>query len=176
MRTWRVGVCNERGFTLVELAMVLLVLGILSAVTMPRVGGMLDRQNLRHSINVVRGTLRFAQARAALTKRIYRLTFDLEAQTLSTCYVTEDGCQVERGRVARPYAFPQSARVLDVVSPSGEKTQAGRAVTHLHPSGFAEPSMIHISGANTVTLQIEPLTGRLKVLDGYVDYTTTRSR
>ena len=170
MQTWKAGRRSNRGFTLVELAMVMLVLSIVAAVAMPRIGGMLDRQNMRRTINVVRGTVRYLQARAALTKRVYRLTFDLDRQTMSACYLTEDECTDERNRVLREYHFPDAAQVQDVINGLGEKTLDGKAATHFHPSGIADPSIIHLRGFGTerMTLRIEPLTGRLKVIDGYV--------
>jgi prepilin-type N-terminal cleavage/methylation domain-containing protein len=175
MRTWKAGGCNHRGFTLVELVVVMLVIGIIAAVAMPRVSGMLDRQNMRRTINVVRGTVRYLQARAALTKRTYRLTLDLDNQVMSACYLTEESCQKEHNRVLRDYEFPPTVQVLDLVNLAGEKIQEGEVSTHFYPSGNAEPSVIHLSGSGTerMTLMIEELTGRLKVLDGYVVPTTS---
>ena len=151
--------------------MVLLVLGIIAAVTVPRVGGVLDRRKMERSINTLRGMTRYLQSRAATTKRIYRLTFDLDKQVVSTCYLTAEGCQIDRNRITRDYHFPETIEVLDVVNAAGEKIQAGEAGTHFHPSGLVEPSLIHLQGVNAdrYTLVIEPLTGRVKVLDGYVD-------
>ncbi len=172
----RAGACNNHGFTMIELAMVLLVIGIVSAVVMPRMGGVLDRQRMRRSINVVRGTVRYAQARAALTKRIYRLTFDLDQQVMSVCRLSTktEGCD-EQSQELRQYRFPEAVRILDVVTVEGTKTHEGEAVTHFHPTGLAEPSTIHIAGSSKqqVTVMIEPLAGRVKVLDGYVDPETS---
>ncbi len=162
---------NQHGFTLVELAMVILVIGIVAAVTVPRVGGMLDRRKMERSINVLRGMTRYLQSRAATTKRIYRLTFDLDNQVVSACYLTAEGCQIDRNRVTSDYHFPNTVEVLDVVNAVGEKIQEGKAGTHFHPSGLVEPSLIHLQGLNDdrITLVIEPLTGRLKVINGYID-------
>jgi general secretion pathway protein H len=168
---WKAGACNERGFTLIELAMVLLVLGIVSAVAMPRVGGMLDRQRMRRTINVVRGTVRYVQARAALEKKVYRLTFDLDKQTMSACSLSAGECQPGPSRGLRVFTFPPAARLLDVVRPDGEKTVEGEAMTHFHPTGLAEPSTLHLTDITDerTTLMITPLGGRIKVLPGYVD-------
>jgi hypothetical protein len=138
---------------------------------MPRVGGMLDSRKMERSINVLRGMTRYLQSRAATTKRIYRLTFDLDKQVVSACYLTTEGCQSDRNRVTSDYHFPDTIEVLDVVNAAGEKIQEGEAGTHFHPSGLVEPSLIHLQGANAdrFTLTIEPLTGRLKVINGYVD-------
>lgn len=151
--------------------MVILVIGIVAAVTVPRVGGMLDRRKMERSINVLRGMTRYLQSRAATTKRIYRLTFDLDNQVVSACYLTAEGCQIDRNRVTSDYHFPNTVEVLDVVNAVGEKIQEGKAGTHFHPSGLVEPSLIHLQGLNDdrITLVIEPLTGRLKVINGYID-------
>lgn len=175
MRIWKAGGCNNAGFTLIELAMVMLVIGIIMVVAMPRVGGMLERQQMRRTINVLRGTVKQLQARAALTKRTYRLTVDLDRHVLSVCYLdTRDieGCRPEPTRELRDYVLPHPAvYILDVVTPEGEKIREGFARTHFYPTGFAEPSIIHL-GSDTEqrhTVMIEPLTGRIRVYDGYVE-------
>jgi prepilin-type N-terminal cleavage/methylation domain-containing protein len=176
MRISKAGVYHdERGFTLVELSMVILVLAIVMAMVMPRFTGTLERQHLRSTINGIYGTVRYLQAYAALTKRIYRLTFDLDRQVISVCYFDGDVCRLETSRELRAYALPPDVRVLDVVSPQGTKTREGDAVTHFFPAGFAEPSIIHLvtDSNQKATLMIEPLAGRVKVFDDYVEQKTS---
>ena len=174
MRTLKAGVCNKQGFTLVELAMVILVIAIVGALAVPRVAGVLERQQMRQTINVLRGMVRYLQAQAAFTKRVYRLTFDLNQQVLSVCYLTVEGCQREATRELRDYGLPAAVRILDVVSPQGEKTREGIAMTHFHPTGLAEPSTIHLEGDNKrwMTVIITPLAGGIRVVEGYVDLET----
>jgi prepilin-type N-terminal cleavage/methylation domain-containing protein len=171
MRTLKAGACNKQGFTLVELAMVILVIGMVGAFAVPRVVGVLERQQLRQTVNVVRGFVRYLQAHAAFTKRVYRLVFDLDRQVLSVCYLTADGCQREATRELRDYALPGAVRILDVVSPQGQKIREGVAATHFHPTGLAEPSTIHLEGDNKqwVTVIIVPLAGGVRVVEGYVE-------
>src|SRR5215470_11080832 len=162
---------DEHGFTMVELSMVLLVLGIVMAIMLPRFAGTLERQQLRSTINVMHGTVRYLQAYAALTKRVYRLTFDLDRQVMSVCYYQGETCTPEASRELREYVLPATVRVLDVVSPQGAKTRAGEAATHFHPTGLAEPSLIHLGTDSNqkATLVIEPFAGRVKVFDDYVE-------
>lgn len=172
MRTLKAGGWRaERGFTLVELAMVILVLGVVTATVMPRFAGTLERQQLRSTINVVRGTVRYLYAYAALTKRVYRLTFDLDRQVMSVCYLDGEVCRLEAGRELRAYAFPANVRVLDIVSPQGTKTREGEASTYFFPEGLVEASVIHLAteGNQRMTLMIEPLAGRVRVFDDYVE-------
>jgi prepilin-type N-terminal cleavage/methylation domain-containing protein len=174
MRILKAGVYNDTGFTLIELSMVMLVIGIVMAIAMPRVGGMLERQQMQRTINVLRGTVRYLQARAALTKYVYRLTIDLDQHVLFICYLDlrrSEDCYPEPTRELRPYVLPAAVRIVDVVTPQGEKIREGLAQTHFHPTGFAEPSIIHLESetAQHFTIMIEPLAGRIKVYDGYVE-------
>lgn len=172
MRILKAGVCrDERGFTLVELGMVILVLGIIMTMVLPRFAGTLERQQLRSTINVIHGTVRYLQAYAALTKRVYRLTFDLDRQVLSVCYYVGETCAQEVSRELRDYVLPATVHILDVVSPQGTKTRVGEVATHFHPTGLAEPSTIHLvtNSNKKATLVIEPLGGRVKVFDDYVE-------
>jgi type II secretory pathway pseudopilin PulG len=156
---------------MVELGMVILVLGIVMAIVLPRFAGTFERQQLRSTINVVHGTVRYLQAYAALTKRVYRLTFDLDRQVMSVCHYEGETCRPEASRELRDYALPANVRILDVVSPQGAKTRTGEAATHFHPTGLAEPSIIHLvtDSNQKATLVIEPFAGRVKVFDDYVE-------
>src|SRR5215510_9706114 len=149
MRILKAGVYHDDcGFTLVELSMVILVLAIVMATVMPRFAGTLERQHLRSTINGIYGTVR---------------------------YFDGDVCRLETSRELRAYALPADVRVLDVVSPQGTKTREGDAVTHFHPTGLAEPSIIHLGTYSNqkATLMIEPLAGRVKVFDDYVEQKTS---
>jgi general secretion pathway protein H len=173
MPTSRAGAYNNHGFTMIELAMVLLVIGIAGAVVMPRIGNVLDHQQMRRSINTLRGTVRLLQARAASTKHVYRLTFDLDRQMMTVCIVDVETaeCQAEQSRRLHDYTFPPAVRLLDVEDGQGTKTSEGQAITNFHPTGLAEPATIHLAGSaeQQMTLMIEPLAGNVKVLNGYVE-------
>lgn len=187
MPTLRAGARSERGlpptgsggFTLIELTMVILVIGIVGALILPRFGGLLDRQQMRRTVNVVHGMVRQLHAKAALTKRVYRLTFDLDAQQLTVCHLPgllptgseNDMCVAESSREMRGYAMPEAVQLLDVVSPEGKKVREGVAMLHFLPTGQAEPGVVHLQTPDEthVTLFIEALAGRVRVVYGYAE-------
>ncbi len=182
--------------------MVILVIGIVAAVMMPRIGGMLDRQALRKTTMAIRGMVRYASAKATLEKRVYRLTFDLEHQVISVCAFDrpqtreheeeslgvsivgppidasrrqlrpeEPVCREEFVTGLRAFEIPTTIRIMDVVSPRGEKTVEGEAATYFYRTGEADPSIIHLMTISDEkrTLWIEPFTGNLQEWEGYVE-------
>jgi len=160
--------------TMVELGMVILVLGIVMALTMPRFGGVFERYETRRTVNVVRGTVRYLHAQAAFKKRIFYLVFDLERQSMAVCSKAQEqdsACIREYGRELREYVFPAGVHILDIVDPLGQKISEGEAVTRFFPVGIADPSIIHLGtdSGRKITLTIEPLSGRVKDWDGYLD-------
>lgn len=175
MRISKAGVCrDERGLTMVELGMVILVLGIVMALTMPRFGGVFEHYETRRTINVIRGTVRYLHAQAAFKKRIYYLVFDFERQSMGVCSKEQEQdstCLREHSRALREYVFPSSVHILDIVDPRGHKISAGEAVTRFFPLGIADPSVIHLgtTSGRKITLTVEPLSGRVKDWDGYLE-------
>lgn len=170
MRILKAGAYNNAGFTLIELAMVILVIGIVGALAMPRFGGLLERQHMRRTINAIHGYARYLHAYAASDKCVYSLMFDLDQQILSMSSLNTPGCLGQARRLP-DYVLPSTIRMLDVVTPEQEKIGEGQVMTLFYPNGFAQPSTIHLGGIGVepVTLMIEPLTGRVQMFEGYVE-------
>jgi general secretion pathway protein H len=170
MRILKAGAYNNAGFTLVELSMVILVIGIVGALVMPRFGGLLERQQMRRTINAIRGYARYLQAYAAADKCVYLLMFDLDQQVLSSASLATASCPGQIRKLP-DYVVPLTIRILDVVTPEHEKIAEGQVTTLFFPNGFAQPSTIHLGGIGVepVTLIIEPLSGRVQVFEGYVE-------
>ncbi|NIS68431.1 MAG: prepilin-type N-terminal cleavage/methylation domain-containing protein, partial [Proteobacteria bacterium] len=67
----------DSGFTLLELTVVLLILGILLALSIPRLG-YLTGQNLSVTSRRISGTVRYLFHQSTLNRTIYRLNYDLK--------------------------------------------------------------------------------------------------
>jgi len=77
---------NNRGFTLIENLIILVILGVLTAITVPSIVGVYNRQQLNYSVNLVRGALQEAQREAM------RQGKQCSVEIKSTMLTSPDGC------------------------------------------------------------------------------------
>ena len=78
IRNPRSTIRNVRGFTLIELTVVMVILGVMLAMVIPRLGE-LGEANLRRSARHLTGMIRFLRDEAQAKKTVYRLRFDIQA-------------------------------------------------------------------------------------------------
>jgi general secretion pathway protein H len=167
---------GERGFTLIELALVLFVIGLVLAVMFPKLAGF-GRGDLKQASRHLIRTIQVLVDRAEATKRLYRLNYDLERQeywaTVLQPVTNEAGEFVPVNSVLlKKVALPDPIRFSDVVTLRQGKITEGEAYTQFYPSGLVERTLFHLTDEKqeeTVTLIVQPLTGRVKVLEGYVE-------
>jgi general secretion pathway protein H len=69
---------KESGFTLIELTIVVLLLGLFSALVVPRLPGV-GEDGLKSSARRIAGTVKYFFNEAALTGRPHRLEYNLDA-------------------------------------------------------------------------------------------------
>ncbi|MCJ7547141.1 MAG: prepilin-type cleavage/methylation domain-containing protein, partial [Deltaproteobacteria bacterium] len=68
----------------------------------------------------------------------------------------------------RPLHLPYGVRFKDLSTPRGVQTE-GVAYTEFFPTGWVEDTLIHLEGDSIVTVRLLPLTGEVKVYEGYVE-------
>lgn len=70
----------QRGFTITELLLVLTLIGVLSAVSMPALKGFTTTRRLKASAYTLRSLLRFARDMAVTDRTTYLVVFDLDRE------------------------------------------------------------------------------------------------
>ena len=159
------------GFTLIELVLVLFIVGLLLATVFPKLSG-LGQGDLKPASRHLIRTVQLIMDRATATKRLYRLHYDLENQQYWATVLQGNGefVPVDPTILTR-VTLPKPIEIEDVTTLRHGKVTQGEAYTQFYPTGMVEKTLLHLSRGDedTVTLIIQPLTGRVKVKEGYVE-------
>jgi general secretion pathway protein H len=163
--------CGPAGFTLVEIVVVVALISLFVVFSVPLFTS-IGTSNLGTSARRLGGTIKYLFNESALSGLEYRLIFDLDRGTYRAQVLESDGELVDAPDQGREAALKGAVRFKDLQVPGRGKFSAGQVTTRLHPSGWAEETIIHLDdGAGAMlTLRVMPLTGTTEVFDGYRDF------
>ena len=160
-----------KGFTLIELAVVIVVLGIMLGLIVPRLGE-LGEANLKRSARHLTGMIRFLRDDAQAKKAVYRLRFDVQnnrywAEVLSLS--SEQA--VEFKRLSSSMANEGSLSGMTTFHDVRAGSHPDDPYIQFTPDGWVERSFIHLRDGDgkEFTLLIRPLTGDTELREGVVE-------
>ena len=162
---------GTKGFTLIELALVIVVIGIMIALVIPTMGEMTGaamKQSTRH----LTGAIRFLRGEAEAKKTVYRLRFDIpgghywaEALTITT----ERTAEFKRvpSAISAEGSLSGNTTFKDVKAGS----HPDDPYIQFTPDGWIEKTFIHLrdGGGKDFTLIVRPLTGSTDLREGEVE-------
>ncbi len=162
---------KSEGLTLIELAVVIVVLGIMIALVIPRLGE-IGEANLKRSARHLTGMVRFLRDDAQAKKTVYRIKFDIQGGRYWAESLTVTSEKAEE------FKRLQSVMVNEG-SLSGQTTfKDVKTGSHpddpyilFTPDGWVEKSFIHLQDGDgkEFTLIVKPLTGDTELQEGYVE-------
>ncbi|BCR05984.1 hypothetical protein DESUT3_30530 [Desulfuromonas versatilis] len=161
---------SNRGFTLVELALVLLLIGLFAGLTVPLLTGV-GEDSLGSSARRIAGTVKYYYNEAALKQTPFRLVYDIDNGTFRVKQLERDGELVDAEGVGRLQRLKGDVRFKDLDIAGRGKRSSGEVVTEILPIGWMEGTVIHLAeGSRNLTLRINPFTGQTEVFDGYREF------
>ena len=160
---------NGKGFTLIELTLVIVIIGILFALTIPYFPGLFAKTNLRVATRNLRGTLLYARYLAIAEGVNHRVNYDLEREEYWISKSEKDSLNSRdiykelRTSLGRTRTLPRGVKIKNFTTPRGKFSQ-GRDYTTFNPDGSAELSSLHLQNkeGNIWTVIIFKTTGRVK--------------
>jgi prepilin-type N-terminal cleavage/methylation domain-containing protein len=171
IRNRKYEILNSMGFTLIELAVVIVILGVMVALIAPRLGE-LGEANLKRSARHLTGMIRFLHEESQAKKTDYRLMFDIQDGR----YWAEK--KVQTSEITREFKRSQSV-IAGEGSLSGRTTFRDiKVASHpdepymlFTPDGWVEHALIHLrdGGDRDFTLLVKPLTGNTELHEGYLE-------
>ena len=169
---------NKRaaGFTLLELMVVLIIIGTVLGVAIPRIDQALD-VDLKSAMRKFGGAVKFTFNEAVIRQSMLRLNVDMDTEEyfLSVLAVNnQTGEFVEMpSEFVNHEKLPDGVFFRDIQTPHNpDKTSVGQEFIVAYPTGYVESGVVHIGSRDgrMFTLQVKPLTGKVIILDGDIDF------
>jgi general secretion pathway protein H len=161
---------NSRGYTLIELSVVVLLIGMMLLIAAPRVRDTLLNDDLKASTRRLISSARELRNDAIREQTDYILHIDLGNP--SFWIYPADATAEKRAEIrARAFRFPEGVRITDVrQADEGGRTQ-GEAVIRFFRRGYVEPTVVHLAkDERTFTLVFNPFLPAMTVYEKYVDF------
>lgn len=162
--------CKARAYTLIELTVVVFLIGLMLALTVPRIQHSLLSDDLKAATRRMVGTVRTLRDKAIRDQKGYGLYLDLESNQF---WVEWSSMTVEQKADARQNAstLPGNIRILDVCRRDSGKQDIGDTVIHFTKKGYVEQAVIHLGTkeGRAYTIVLSPFLGTAKTYDTYVD-------
>ncbi len=148
---------RQKGFTLLELVVVLVVIALAMAVTYPSLSRGTAALHLRSVGRDVLNSLRYARERAITEQTVMRVTVSKEERKIT---LTDD-----YGEGARTLLLPDDVRIQSLVV-AGQEVQGGPLIVRFLPNGSASEAEILLQSATGGALRIiaDGITGGARVV------------
>ena len=116
---------NQAGFTLIELALVVLLLGMLASLGLPMLSG-LEPDRLNATARRLAGTVKYLYNEAAMTGEEHRLIFELEKDSYRTAQLSPTG-ELQTGTgLGKSYKLRDGVHFDSIYQPHrGEQREGG---------------------------------------------------
>ncbi len=156
----------EKGYTLIELVVVMVLISIMLAVSVPRFRSALVSDQLMYSSRRLVGMIQEVRGKAVREYSDYRLCFDLEKRRV---WYAREGDGEGEGEPPEMFQLPGGVVIRDVGSGDEVGQDAGATFVSVSRKGYASPAAIHLAEENgrTVTLFVSPFLARVRIAAGY---------
>jgi len=148
----RAGICNNRGFTLLELIVVLFILSLVMAIILPSFAGF-GESKLNSEAREIASLLRYMNDGAASKKETLSMKFDLDKNEISWKGPERD-------------TKKRFDDMTGVTTQSLGTVSKGALTFFFEPLGARENLSVHIGrGEKNMTITLNYLSGRVKIKD-----------
>ena len=160
---------NEKGYTLIEITVVLVLIGIMLGISLPRVRDILSSDRLNKTARMLIGMSRELRSDAVREQVDYELHVDLERRSFwkfSVDTTAEKRDEFKR----RAMMLPDGILIKDIqIYGEGKKTK-GEMVIRFFKKGYMQPAVVHLSFEDrNMTLLFNPFIASVKTYNDYVD-------
>jgi len=169
--SWLGGSWSARGFTLLEMAVVIFIMGLLISIAMPYLGGF-RRAALRSESRRLAGRASYLFDEASAQKVVLRLVFDLDQNgylvTRLDPYSPQPEFVADLTPGAKSVRLPPGLRIRDVTVEGMGTFTRGIVACQFYPEGYVDATLVHLmdDSGDIMTLAFTPLTGEVMIGQG----------
>jgi len=157
---------RTKGYTLLELILVILIISIVLGLSIPKLGGLIRNDELRASALRLMGLIKETRNKAMLEQRYYRLYFEL-----NTPLVWSEKLETVREQEHKKKSISRNVIVKGIWSSTKGKQSEGEAWITFSPMGYCEGAFIYLSDEKSrpFTIQINPFGTHIDLLEGEIE-------
>jgi general secretion pathway protein H len=164
------GTSNSRGFTLIELTVVVFLISLMLLIAVPRVRDTILSDDLKKTVTHLMNTAYELRNESVRNHVDYILHFDLNTGTVwsySVDMTPEAISEVKK----QAWHMPEDVRIADIYYFGKEKISEGEVTIRFSKKGYLQPAVLHLSrGERYFTLIFHPFFTTIEVKDTYIDY------
>ncbi len=165
---------GERGFTLLEMVIVMVLIGLIASIGVPRFLGSLERAEVKTSAKKIAAAMRSAKTHAIAGKKAVTLVIDRKKMTVFAIRGTpskegaQDNDSGETQKIAPPIRLSDTVKVW-----TENETIAGEEIYHAEfsPRGTATGGVLYVTPRDSKShddekgyvITLDPLSGKPKV-------------
>ena len=162
---------NHKGYTLIELIVVVALIGIMYSFTMPRFQQAILSDNLQGVVRKFVGNIKTLRSEAIREHKDFYLNFDLNSDEF---WITEPGMSPEKRYQTRKdaYTLPDEVHIFEVSFPEEVDRIMGEVQIMISEKGYIQPAIIHLESDDDTefSLILRPFLGKVEIIEDYVDY------
>ena len=160
------GIKGDNGFTLLELVLVLVLMGLIAGLTLPFVASTLDRIKLQSEVRQIASALQFARSEAISKKTLYTFNINIDENQYWLGIPKEE-------EVTQPKPIDKTVRVLDYKELENQETDdtltEGAFMILFYPQGNSSGGTLRFISTNDddeeniYAVTIDPITGKPRI-------------
>ncbi|MBN1380515.1 MAG: prepilin-type N-terminal cleavage/methylation domain-containing protein [Deltaproteobacteria bacterium] len=166
---------NNKGYTLIELAVVVFLIGLMLTFAVPRVRDVLLEDDLKTAARQLTGAVKELRSEAVREQVDYIIRFDLDSGEYWR-YSVDMTAEKKDELKKRSVRLPNGVEIADMYRVGSTKLAEGEAQMVLFKKGYVQPTVIHFLKDNKyLTVFITPFLAEVKVYDRYIDFDELKS-
>ena len=175
LSVWRMHPDNSSleaaGFTLLELVVVMVLIGLTVGFAIPRIRTSLFTSQLKTTARKLTGLIIATGQQARQQQQVFQVRFDPSSNTF---YAHPEGTPltVETRQRDKRLKVPISVSLVDITSVHGGKQADGELAIRFTARGYVDATLVHLrdEGGDELTLALSPFLGVIRIMAGYLDF------